>query len=146
MISLRRAFTSLTTTKAVLQLISAGHWNDNNQWIPGGASSSIPIQITPLPAGDKSDSTFGEALQARQELERKPVHMKFLSRTEMPINSILQFRGGNYKIIRYGDYASSGFHSVIGIRLLNLDISPFEISYSYEEDGKVIQETIPKGE
>lgn len=145
MISLRRAFTNLTTAKAVLQLISAGHWNENNQWIPGGVSSSKLINVTPLPAGDKSDSTFGEALQARPELERKPTHMKFLSTTVMPINSLLQFNGGNFKIIRNGDYTKAGFNSVIGIRLLNLDIGPNDISYSYKEDGKVIQETFSKG-
>lgn len=145
MISVARAFTSQTTTSATQYLLNPGYWDEDNRWIKGGMSAALPIQVTPLPAGDKSDSTYGESLQARPELERKPTYMKFLSKTVMPIGSLIIFNGGSFKVIRNGDYTRAGFNSVVGIKLLNLSVEPHGMSISYSEDGEnVINESFSK--
>lgn len=114
MINQRRAFTKHTTTKAYLQLFGDGYWDEFNEWVRGEATTATPFNVTVTPVGMAEDSSFGAILEARPEGERVQEYLQFTSTTEMPMNSIIYYRLGKYKVVRNAQYAAAGFYSVIG--------------------------------
>lgn len=118
MISVRQAFHPHTTVSCDLELFLNGVWDEDNQWVAGGYQPPVKIRATPLPAGNVSDSVFGEALKAEMYGERKPEFKRFFSRTEMPMNSRITYRGGTFKVIRIGDYKAGGYFEVLGAKIL----------------------------
>ena len=118
MIDVSDAFDDDTTVAAILQTQIAGTWDLDNQWVAGGLSEPVPIRVTPFPAGNVAAAAYGEELKAEFFGERTPEFKRFLSPTEMPINSVITYRGMSFKVIRVGDYKAGGYWEVVGARLL----------------------------
>lgn len=114
MISLADAFGAETTTMAGLKFVIPGYWNADNQWVAGGHTPPIQIPATIVPVGDYSESTHGQAIKADPTGERYPASVKIKSRWQIPINSIVEFHGIDYKITRVGDYLAADFWACVG--------------------------------
>lgn len=138
MISVRRAFNRNTTTKVLMCSPVGGYWDDNNQWIKNSTGPAIAIQATPIPHGDRDEGVFGEQLKANPELERQPGFMKFHSKVNMPINSLLSVYGTTYFVTQYADYSASGFYMVIASKVQNLVLYEGLVTEIYTEDGKAL--------
>lgn len=114
MISLADAFGAETTTQVGLKFVIPGHWNDDNQWEAGGHTPAITIPATIVPIGDYSESTHGQAIKADPTGERYPAGMKIKSRWQIPLNSIVEYHGIDYKITRVGDYLAADYWACVG--------------------------------
>ena len=64
--------------------------------------------------------------------------MKFHSRTEMPINSLLSVYGITYFVTQHGNYSAAGFHMVIASKVQNLVLTEGLPTSIYSEDGSVL--------
>lgn len=118
MIDVSDAFDDDTTVQATLELQIAGSWDADNQWVVGGLSAPVRISVTPFPAGNVAAAAYGEELKAEFFGERTPEFKRFLSPTEMPINSIITYNNYSFKVIRVGDYKAGGYWEVVGARVL----------------------------
>lgn len=138
MISVRRAFNRHTTTKVLMCSPVGGYWDADNQWVKNAMGPASYIQATPIPHGDRDEGVFGEQLKANPELERQPGFMKFHSRTEMPINSLLSVYGITYFVTQHGNYSAAGFHMVIASKVQNLVLVEGYPTSIYTEDGSTL--------
>ena len=140
--NLRRAFNSHTTIKGQISYRLDGVWDSKNNWVEGGLTIPKDFRVVPTPSGNRDDASYGDSLQARPELERIPSHMKFLSRTDMPINCIVVVYGNTYKITKRGNYKGYGFHSAVGVLTQVVKGTDEDLTYNYSEDGsQLITET-----
>lgn len=140
--NMRRAFNSHTTVKGKISYRLDGAWDAKNNWVKGGLTFPAPFRVTPTPSGNRDDAAYGDTLQARPELERIPSHMKFVSRTDMPVNCIVEIYDRAYKITKRGNYKGFGFYSSVGALISITQETDDNITYTYSEDGKnLITET-----
>lgn len=140
--NMRRAFNSKTTIKGNISYRLDGAWDSKNNWIEGGLTVPKKFSVTPTPSGNRDDAAYGDSLQARPELERIPSHMKFVSRLDMPVNSIVEVYGNTYKITKRGNYMGYGFFSAVGALVKVTTGTDTDITYVYSEDGSnLITET-----
>jgi hypothetical protein len=117
MISVRRAFTGLTTTSVWFQTEVGGSYDPDNNWVEGGFTIPVEIHVTPLPYGNREDGILGDQLQATTVGERVPSYFQIHSPQEVPINSYLTIYGQIYKIIRDGKYVAAGYWATLGERV-----------------------------
>ena len=94
-----------------------GYWDADNQWVEDALGAAQEITCTPIPCGDLGSASFGEALQAQKQGERVPSFMKFRSPTDIPLKSVIEYRGLKYKILRYGEFRAGGYTLAVGATL-----------------------------
>lgn len=114
MIDVSDAFDSDTCVFVTLYPVLSGYWDADNQWVQDGLGAPIQIIATPIPSGDLGSSSFGEGLQAQKQGERTPAFMKFRSPTDIPLNSVIEYQGIKYKILRYGELRAGGYTLAVG--------------------------------
>lgn len=136
MISVRDAFGRETTSKIQMCVVIAGYWDADNQWVHGGFAPALNFQATPIPVGDFS-GTHGESLTPDPYGERTPAMMRFTSRLEMPMNSVILHGDIPYKVTRRGDYRTGGYWQSIGQTLPRFDPNNIDPT-GYEIDEGLI--------
>lgn len=114
MISMRRAFTKHTTTRAHLVMQGEGYYDENNEWVAGESTAPVAFNATITPVGMADYSSFGHVLEALPEGERVQSYIQISSTIEVPINSHVLYLGNIYKIIRDAEYRAAGFYTTIG--------------------------------
>ncbi len=117
MISVRRAFTGLTTTMVWFQTELGGSYDPDNNWIQGGFTDAVEIAVTPLPYGNREDGILGDQLIPTTKGERFPSYFQIHTPTFVPINSYLTIYGQIYKIIRDGKFEAAGYWATLGERV-----------------------------
>jgi hypothetical protein len=117
MISVRRAFTGLTTAFVWFQTEVGAAYDLNNVWVRGGFTDPVEIPVTPLPYGNREDGILGDQLIPSTKGERHPSYFQIHSTMHVPINSFLTIYGQIYKIIRDGKYEAAGYWATLGERV-----------------------------
>jgi len=117
MISVRDAFSSVTTTTMTLYKFLDGYWDEENQWQSEGYADPVTISGTPIPIGERQTGTHGENLTPDLTGERVPASMKFTSRVPLDLNDVITYGGINYKMSRKGNFAAAGYYTNVGITI-----------------------------
>lgn len=118
MINQRLAFNRYTTARFKISIYQNGHYDDKNNWVGESWLPPVSFRCTPIGFGDRDSGTSGQQLKATDVGERRPAFMQIHSRSEMPMKSIIEIYGINYKVIQINDYDASGFYRAIAARVL----------------------------
>lgn len=118
MINQRLAFNRYTTATKTIQIYQQGHYDQTNNWVEDTWSAPIKFACTALPYGDRDSGVSGQKLEATDVGERYPAFMQIHSRKEMPMKSIINIYGLQYKVMQVSDISDAGFYRVIAAKVL----------------------------
>lgn len=118
MINQRLAFNRFTTAKHTIAVYQEGHYDSLNNWVSDTYSDPIKFRCTPIPYGDRDSGIGGQKLMATDVGERYPAFMRVHSRREMPMKSILNLYGIEYKVVEVDNLSDAGFYIVIAAKTL----------------------------